>query len=214
MINPYCTLEEVQQETRNDEVENDEVFEEAIVRASRFVDEHCNRSFFYREFTELAPYVVPKHLVVAEDKLILPFRIRELVGLKVNDDVLDPTTYDYDEYSAYLLSLQDMHTMRVEMWHEQRTYLKNDNKRMTVTVWGSFGYTNSTGGSGHNPENHPPSDLPSAIRRATILIAAAFSGLNTHDYVDMSGARQNVNDNKIPSEAIKLLEKYCYRPHF
>jgi hypothetical protein len=50
-----------------------------------------------------------------------------------------------------------------------------------------------------------PDDLPSEIRKATILIAAAWSGHNTYEVIGMDGQKQEVASKDIPKAAWMLL---------
>lgn len=60
-------------------------------------------------------------------------------------------------------------------------------------------------------EHLPPKDLPSAIRRATTLIASAFSGEMHKQMISLDGQRAEVLDTSIPSEVFKMLKPFRAR---
>jgi hypothetical protein len=207
--NPYCTLAAVQSEIGNDSEDNDTVLYAAIEQASRFIDSHTNRKFYGQTFTEEVPYTVPRSAVTSPETVALPFIIRSFGGVMVDGEVLSSEYYSVEGYSILAEKIEGYahcapcaNITYPIFWEESR--------RKVVKVWGSFGYTPAAS----SPATTPPSDLPAEITRAAVLIASAFSGLNTHDYISVTGERQNVNDNKIPLEAINLLKPHRYIASF
>jgi len=71
-------------------------------------------------------------------------------------------------------------------------------------IKGTFGYTSSN-------SEEPPTGLPSEVRRACVLIAAAWSAERRVDRVGIAGEVSNILDTSIPEEARRLLRRYSLR---
>lgn len=189
---PYCTLTDVHRETRNSGAELEEKYEDAINLASRWIEEHCHRDFWFHDHSASA-LVVDREMVIGKS-IFLPWPVRTLTGLWTYYDhtvgKTDNDEWDSDEYRVQIGKCQ----IESRAGKFPKDYI--------VEVEGTFGY-----GDGVD-ETAPPSDLPQAIRRACTLIAANFSGENEKQVVGLDGQISELLDNSIPAQAKMLLKQY------
>lgn len=197
---PYCTLANVQTETKNSESEFDALYVECINRASRWVDEYCSRDFWYHDHSE-EDYLVPRGRVIG-DIAFLPFKIITLTGVWVIPNHYDAKTADHKL--------------------NEKDFMFEVGKRSITSIFGDFGdfpfqgklLLEGTFGfllSETDPETTPPPTVPERIRRATTLIAAALSAENHKEIVSFDGNTQDMLDTGIPQEVIPMLKPFADR---
>lgn len=230
---PYCSLADVQRETKSSDPALDSIYNSAITAASRWVEQHCHRDFWYHEYTEENPYVVPRSRVLGHS-IFLPFPILRVDDIwvysysetgKTDNDKLEAGEYyfntsGYETYTLYsrygdfapYTSPAEAHTGN----RYQPYYNGNNNNPSNfpsnyentyhsfVELAGCFGYELDT----ENPDTTPPLTIPAGIGRATAIIASAWSGQLSKDDVGLDGVVASVLDTKIPSEAYKLLKPW------
>lgn len=196
LYRPYCTLEDVQRETQN--VDTGEVldkFIDCINGASRFTDEYCRRDFWFHDHSQ-TPILVP----VIGHSAFMHWPILELSGIQLGTE--DTILTEGYTFNASVIDLTDA----------RNRFGKLKGLVRSVKVYGKFGYqlveADLTATPPIIPEEHPPVNLPYSIRKATALIASAWSGEYTKDRIGIDGQRVSVSETRIPLEATKLLSMY------
>lgn len=184
---PYCTLSEVQAEIRNYDANINDKLISAIERATAYIDEYCRKTYQPVDRVSV-PFRVPSPCVAGKS-ILLPFPVRELLSIE-----------DGDQHGEAL-------TPQTVEWHSGSTRITAPRNLVNpVNIYGTFG------GESSNNAQEPPLDLPAGIRRAAVLIAAAFSGEYNRERIDINGERQNVLETWIPKEARELLNRYARTP--
>ena len=189
---PYCTLAQLQEKLGNDSSDEDEWFQECINRASRWIDEHCHRDFWFHDHSSTL-LTVERRWVTA-DSIFLPWPVITLTAITVDDnaEVLD----------------QDW---RFEVGRKEIVYAGTKWPEHKIEDWivltGTFGYS-ITGLTA------PPDDaaFPAGITHECIKIAAAISGKYRKEFVDLAGVKHSLLDDKIPKDVKMNLGRY--RRHF
>lgn len=173
-------------ELRNVEDDITEELERAINAASRFVDGWKGRDYFLHDYSVDA-LVIRGGLqqgIFAGHFLLLPYSpIIELDSVTVNDEEWTEDE-DFIRQTTRLVSINGP-------WPVCRPTEK-------VEIAGKFGYDQET-------EGDVPTNVPSDIVRATILIAAAFSGHNQKSVVGVDGGKIDITDKNIPKAALDIL---------
>lgn len=198
LVDPYCTLADVQRETKNDRSELSDWFISCINRASRFVEEYCNRDFLYHQYTADTPFVVPKERVIG-DSIYLDWPIRSLTGVYQWESDLgkthSPTATETLETSSYYIDNGSVRKSSGEPFGEYPL----------VETWfgvsGNFGYPIAEG-------EDISSVLPAHVRRATAIIAATFSAERRMEQMSFDGSRIELTDLRIPTEVWMMLKRY------
>ena len=202
---PYCTLEDVQKETRNDESGDTEWFERCINEASRWVDSFCKRDFWLHDHSEGNDPLRVRRSWVLGDSLYLPWPIQSVTKLWVwTDRLVGKTENDlWDGAEDYYVEPAFAGVSNSMIYAESGSF-GDYPFTGNIEIEGVFGYTLED----EDPEEHPPTNLPPAIRRATTLVASAFSMRRHIEMVDMAGNRTEVLDSRIPPEARRLLGRH------
>lgn len=190
LLRPYCTLLEVGKETKNSAPENDDWYRACINMASRWVEEYCHRDFWFHDHSE-TPYVVPRKYVLG-DEVFLPFPIISLDSLVIDDKAWDVSTDIYLEDSRIV---------------SEETEFGDYPFRGKMEITGTFGYPLAE----ENSETTPPPTIPSSVRRACIIVAAAISAEKHVEQVGLDGVRVELLDMRIPNEAKNLLSRFVVR---
>lgn len=196
---PYCSLADVQGVAGVDgtESDSDDNLIKGINLASRTVDELCGRSFWFNDFTVDA-YLVPRRQVIG-DLAFIPFEVIELTEVKLDDVEIDLA----EIYApAGVMSLQYSGN-----WGSYPFTSK-------LELFGTFGFMLRVDGDDEPVLTEPPLTLPASIRRATALIAAAFSNEWRKDRVSPDGTRESLLEVRIPAEAKDLLRQWDIRKRF
>tara|TARA_R110000803_G_scaffold39351_2_gene84941 strand:- start:79 stop:675 length:597 start_codon:yes stop_codon:yes gene_type:complete len=194
LIKPYCTLLQLQKEIRNTDADDEPTVlawhEDCINRASRYVDEYCRRDFWFHDYTTTALSLQKSQL--QGNKIFMDWKI-----ISVTELAIDGTAIQTDDYRADAGEIEIVYIGDVPFI----AYEEN-----SVTVKGTFGYTITA-------TTAPPDDVtfPESIRRATMLIAAAFSGDNRKEVVGLDGQKVSILDTRIPREAQTLMRRFQRR---
>lgn len=204
LTKPYCTLLDVQSENKNSEPENDPIYIDCINLASRYIDDKCRRNFWYTDATSTA-YKVPRSSVIGND-ILLPIPIIDIAEIRYMED---PTV---TSSSAFALTEIDY-------------YYEDGSNRISVSsttplgypfegrieLFGEFGYLLAEDENGDPILTEPPVGIPSAIRRATTIVAAAWSNQRRVENVALDGSKSLILDNTISKEVDVLLSPWVFR---
>lgn len=191
LLNPYCTLGQLQKELKNDDADTDDDVlawhQDCINRASRFVDDYTHRDFLYHNHASSALAVEPTWIIGEE--IWFPWPIRTLTELTIDGTAQSSDDYTFKVGKRTLFNIESLPVVKNESGY--------------VSVKGTFGY-----GDGVDT-TAPPNDtsFPYGITRATILIAAAFSADNRKEVAALDGSRTSLLDTNIPAEAYRLLNR-------
>ncbi len=187
MTNPYCTVAQVQAELRNSNSALSSQIEDAINQASRWIDDYLRRDFYQHDFS-LTPLRVSKwDQAVFDAVLFLPYRpVIELTAVKEGDTALTADV-DYIVKEGRLIRLG------------QNWYV-GEPPDEDIELTGKFGYAQASAAV-------VPTGIPEQIVRASILVAAAFSGHNQKEIVGLDGSKEQVVDKAIPKTVFDILGK-------
>ena len=190
---PYCTVADVKSYTGDSDLGTG-TCEEAINYASRFVEQHCRRSFWYQDHSSTAFTV--DYRDITPEIIYLPWPIITLTEVKQEDSVLEA-----DAYTGMSDGRIRLRKNTKSIWRaiSRNKYLFND--ELDITIKGTFGYTIS--GTTAPPTD---ADFPASVRRATGIIASAFTDEN--EEVNIFGQGTPIPQKDIQEEAFKLLKEY------
>lgn len=187
LFKPYCSLSDVVQAVGNNEPEVENILVEAINLASRRIEDLCGRDFWSHDYTVNA-YTVPRKLV-ASNVVLLPFEINTLTEVTIDGVSIDVASLSYavgDTFFEYSLSFGSIPFTG------------------TLTIKGLFGFPTTS-------LTEPPATIPASIRRATTLIACAFSNEWRRERVAFDGSRESLLETKVPSEVNELVKPWIQR---
>ena len=191
LINPYCTVAQVQSELRNTDSALTTQLENAINEASRWIDEYKGRDYFLHDHSS-SGLVIPQYRpdLIIGASLFLPYTpiititsVTTTIGGVAEAWVLD-TDHVVDTELGRLIAIDGGWGL----------YLLTDK----VTIVGQFGYAQASAAA-------VPSTIPLHITRACIGLAAAWSGHNQKEVVGLDGAKEQVVDKKIPKDVLTIL---------
>ena len=190
---PYCTVADVKSYTGDSDLGTG-TCEEAINYASRFVEQHCRRSFWYQDHSSTAFTV--DYRDITPEIIYLPWPIITQTEVKQEDSVLEA-----DAYTGMSDGRIRLRKNSKSIWRaiSRNKYLFND--ELDITIKGTFGYTIS--GTTAPPTD---ADFPASVRRATVIIASAFTDEN--EEVNIFGQGTPIPQKDIQEEAFKLLKEY------
>ena len=193
LSNPYCTVADVKSYTGDSDLGTGPC-EAAINYASRFVEQHCRRSFWYQDHSSTAFTV--DYRDITPEIIYLPWPIITLTEVKQEDSVLEA-----DAYTGMSDGRIRLRKNSKSIWRaiSRNKYLFND--ELDITIKGTFGYTIS--GTTAPPTD---ADFPASVRRATVIIASAFTDEN--EEVNIFGQGTPIPQKDIQEEAFKLLKEY------
>ena len=227
---PYTTLNQVRKETKNREAALADWFNECINNASRVVEEYCKRDFRDHVGTEESPLNVRTYWVIGSE-ITVPYPIRELSSILINDEPLDPKEWAWENASDIGKGQGVIYRKGGKAWSSKgekdgllgtsvtrvgggnaASRLFGDRRQgpvdssfdptmTTIGLVGEFGYTWPN-------QDEVANNIPMRILRATTLIAAAFSGENRKEVIGLDGDKEGFNEFRIPSEAQKLMKPY------
>lgn len=209
LLYPYCSLSDVQKETRNSDTNLEDWFKECINRASRAVDEFTHTNFKFHDHASAALSVLRRWVIGHE--IWLPWPIITLTEVKENNIVIDPAWYYYEggrqSIARITNSLPIALGMPVAGEFSADGEIGGSGPRWTIpggvftlTLKGTFGYYAAT-------TSDVPALIPESVRRATTLIASAWTMWNRKEVVGGDGDRQSILDSRVPREALALLER-------
>jgi hypothetical protein len=192
LVKPYCTVADVKSYTRDNDITH--LCDDAINHASRFVDQHCRRSFWFQDYTSSA--FIVDYRDITPDIIYLPWPIINLTEVKQEDSVLETDSYTGMSDGRIRLRKNSLSPWRII---SRNTYQFND--ELDIAIKGTFGYTITS-------NDQPPTDpnFPTAIRRATTIIAATLTDEN--EEMDPFGEGTPIPVRSIPEEAFTLLKEY------
>ena len=184
LLRPYTTVDDVCAEMRVSSGEYTTKITDAINLASRWVDDFCGRDFWYHDYSTSA-----YETKCFDCTIVLPWPILSLVSVEARGVVYSDEIYWSDRtidvgYHSDVFS----ELMRWEF----------------VRVFGTFGYALQQS----SPNTNPPVSIPASVRRATTLIAAAWTGEYRVEQVGLDGQRVSVAESKVPSDAKLLLSPF------
>lgn len=223
LVNPYTTLPEVLANIRNLTAPQavQDACATAINTASRYIDEYTQRDFLFHDFS-VSP-LIPRIEWTTRDVISLPWPVLTLTQITELGQVIDPKFYyanpgiqgalrgriervfntdqllaglqmAYSENAEYAQNLEAITYNRTYNWEEMA-------RRGQLAITGTFGYQVPD-------QTAPPVGIPSGVRHACTLIAAAWSGYNTRERIGFDGQKQSLLDDRIPQEAATLLKRY------
>jgi hypothetical protein len=197
---PYCTLEQVQAETRNTEAGVEDTMRTAINLASRFIEQHCRADFWEHDHTT-TPLPIPAEWI-AKGSIYLPWPI---VSVSLLEDISGSTAVqisadDYKVRGGLDANGGVMHRGMIYYSGELPTLAYKDTLRAT----GMFGYTLAD----TDPDETPPVNVPAAVNRACTLIASTWSAEYRKQWHDSDGMQQEMLQTNVPKEAYSLLSRW------
>ena len=190
---PYCTVADVRSYTGDTDIAS-ATCDSAIDYASRFVEQHCRRSFWYQDHSSTALTV--DYRDVTPEIIYLPWPIITLTEVKQEDSVLETDAYTGMSDGRIRLRKNSSSVWSIIKYNQ---YIFNS--ELDITIKGTFGYTISD-------TETPPTDanFPASVRRATAIIASTFTDENEEAPIYGQGTPIPIKD--IPEEAYKLLKEY------
>jgi hypothetical protein len=180
-------LLDVVQTAGNSEPELIDVFVDSINRASRRIDEICGRDFWSHEHS-IDPYIVARKHVTGKVAL-LPFEINTLTEVTLDGVELELASISYSQGDTFF---------------EYSSSFGSIPFTGELAIKGSFGFPTTS-------LTEPPATIPASIRRATILIACAFSNEWRRERVAFDGSRESLLETKVPSEVNDFLKPWMHR---
>lgn len=203
LLNPYCTLEDVQHEASNIDPADAGDLEDQITAASRWVDEYCRRDFLYHDHRTTALEVEPSW--VAGQRIYLPWPIISLTEVTVDDEVVDSTLYRKESTRLSATGV----IVRDRDWFPAPTRVGVGNGNVQglppiIRLKGQFGYAEAP----TDPATTPSPDLPKAVVQAAAVAAAVFSGLLKREFTNLGGERQSVTMREVPKGVLAALGPY------
>jgi len=186
LINPYCTVAEVQKELRNTDSALNAELETAINQASRWIDDYKGRDYFLHDHSVSALVIRATDGDIVQDELFLPYYpIITLTSVTVKGTTwTENTDFVRDTRRNRLISVDGE-------WDLSEVTDK-------VDIVGKFGYDQASSAA-------VPTGLPLHINKAAILVAAAFSGHNRKEAVGLDGGKTEVIEKDIPQVVFKIL---------
>lgn len=212
LYKPYCTLRQVQKETRNKDAATDDWYRECINAASRSLESFCLRDFWFHDHS--SSLLTVKQAWVVEDRIYLPWPVitftqaveagtavaSDQVIAEVGSRVILKNGF-WKFYDKFPVQTQPVIN---EEFPDSPDTLNRGAFGERITLQGTFGYVLES----VDPEEKPPVDLPADLSRACTLVAAAYTMMNQRELVGIEGDRQSMLDSRIPKEARTLLCKY------
>jgi hypothetical protein len=214
LLNPYCTLAEVQAECQNVDPDDADTLRTAINTASRWIDWHCRRDFLFHDHAASPVEVLPSW--VAGDSIYLPWPVLTLTAISIGGRMGDAVTLEAGTYFVEPNTLSATgKIVRAGRWRGDDAFsigpaprrMSNFPSRILLT--GTFGYTPATAGSPAVAVTNAPSPaLPADVQRACVVLAAVFSGKSRKDIIGPGGDRQSLVQKNIPKDASDVLARY------
>jgi hypothetical protein len=200
---PYCSLLDVQKETKNSGIELTDWYHTCINTASRWVEEHCRRDFRFHDYSEI-PLVVQRRWVMG-DTVYLPWPILTLTKLWVySDRTIGKTSSDLWAAADYYAEIDERKQLG-KISSESGDFGPYPFK-LNMELEGTFGYLNADDDG--IDETTIPLGLPTSIRKATAVIAATISMERRLEQTNLEGNRIELIELNIPTDVYKMLNKY------
>lgn len=202
LFRPYCSLADVQKECRNSKDINNDWFALCINRASRWIEEHCQRDFWLHDHAS-SPLRVPRQSVMSDEvHLLWPVLTLTKVAVVAQGNTA-PTAADELASTDYYFEVGS----RI-ITCDGGVFGPYPFKGV-MELTGTFGYEVTT-------EEVPPTNIPQGINRACSLIAAAWSSEKRIEQIGLDGAKIELLETTVPKEARLLLQRWvsCFRSQF
>lgn len=188
LLNPYCTLAQLREELKNSDAANDDVFNRSINEASRWVDDYTGRDFFEHAYVAV-PLEIDKHDdLIFDELLFLPYKPILTLQTVIEAGVALAVNVDYIQKPEVLVRIGGK-------WFAGE--LPAD--RIKLTGW--FGYDQDA-----NPAV-VPLDIPEQVRKATLIVAAVFSGQYRKEVVGLDGQKTVIEQRTIPDTVKDMLRR-------
>jgi hypothetical protein len=192
---PYCTLLQLQKELKNTDADDEDAIKDwhhdCINRASRLIDEYCQRDFWFHDHSSTVLEVPARQ--VHGRRIDLDSPIITLTEIVIDGDVIHVDDYRFNVGDMAITYLA--HVPFID--YEANTWL---------TLKGTFGYTIAS-------STQPPTDakFPEGVRRACIIMAAAMTGDLRKEVQALDGTKVSLLDTSIPKEAKSFLQRHRRR---
>ncbi|HNX05131.1 MAG TPA: hypothetical protein PKI32_06495 [Opitutales bacterium] len=207
LLNPYCTLSDVQNECENHDSESAVSMMDAINVASRYIDSYCRRDFLWHDASSV-PFVVPESMIVRET-IFLPWPMAELSKITSLKDGVEETIDPKDFRVRVNVGSSTTRIIRAGKWVES---VNVDIEGMTrgsiialppeIRIYGKFGFAPVA----ESVTDAPSPSLPGNVRRACTVIAAVWSGNLRKQVHDFNGGSTTVTQKAIPSAVMEMLD--------
>ncbi len=192
LLNPYCSESEVRDEIRNTDAAIQDTLIRSINSATLWIDDYTRRTFAESDYSESALVLDEFDGVVFGNQVFLPKRpVIEITELKLGEQVLT-------EGEDFVVKPEIIYRVGGD-W-------KVSTPDALIRIKGRFGYPQR--GAGEAPQLDRtiiPTGLPGNIRRAAVLVAAAFSGYDRKEIVGLDGQFTSIADRAIPKEVKEML---------
>lgn len=208
LLNPYCSLADVQAECENHDAADAESMLSAINSASRFIDASCRRDFLWHD-ASVTPYSVPDAMI-ARETIYLPWPVAELSKITSTQDGIEETI-DSKTYRTKV-ALGNC-TTRIVLGGKWIDATNVDLAGMTsgsiitippeIRIYGKFGFAPIHEGT----TDAPSPGLPGNVRRACTVIAACWSGKLRKQVHDFNGGSSMVAQKSIPKDIMAILDE-------
>jgi hypothetical protein len=214
LVNPYCTVADVQLECQNDRADDVRKIILAINAASRWIDGYCRRDFLFHDHASTGLQV--QRSWGAENKLFLPWPVITLTEATLDGTVLPAEEYAYE--NPYLASGSTL-TRAGAAWFLGDRFTadglipqKLRPLARVILLKGTFGYRMGQSGDPADDDAKVPSpDLPAEIVYACTVLAAVRSGLSRKQIVDQGGTVQSMTAKNVPKEIMDSLQRFRMR---
>lgn len=184
LVNPYCTVAQVQAETNNTDSGLTARFEEAIDQASRYIDAWCGRDWFQHDYSSTPLYIRERSALLDGGIIWLPGPVIAFTSITYQSSLLTAGV-DFTRDGNMVMKAEGD-------WEPGRL----DSEAIAVRF--AYGYAQATSAD-------VPTGIPPEVTRATIITAAAFTGKDYKEVVSADGVRENVIAKQIPRDVEKLL---------
>jgi len=153
LINPYCSLADVQAEAQNIDSGDEPTLVNAINNASRWIEWYCHRDFLFHDYSDTtkAALVCPDDWVM-QNLIFLPWPVRSIALIQVMDylgNLMPLNVTDYRADTPYLTP--DGVIRKMGRWLAGDQYVRGGlvpgrlyPLKMQVSLWGTFGYAPAT----------------------------------------------------------------------
>lgn len=216
LLNPYCTLQDVQRETQNNDEEDADDIRAAINLASRYVDAQTNRDFFYHDHSS-APMHVPESWC-AGNVIFFPWPVIELSKVEIEESDGTKTELQASDYRVDTNpTAQTCQIVRNGRWYPLpcRTRAGLASAQVLaigprVLLTGKFGFAPqmTTGNSPAVDTSKPSLSLPGDLVVACTVIAAVRSGKYRKESLSADGNKTSTVMKTIPADTLRILARY------
>jgi hypothetical protein len=208
LVNPYCTLDQLKDELKRKRTDAsiDDELGEAIVNASRWVDDYLKRDFFFHDYSVTGLVLNQFSSEVIGNQIFLNWPILSMASASLGSTGLISGT-------DYLIQGSAPHDNRIltrlpwiegNTWYSQWTGLTETEPTVPITLMGTFGYSQGSPTADHATV---PIGIPGKINLATRLVAAALSGHNRKQVAGLDSQPTEIMDRKIPQTVYDMLGK-------